>query len=70
MKITSLHDFYISELEDLYDAENRIIKALPKMADAATSTELRDAFEQHLQQTRLMPTGARQTRISRVWQKA
>jgi ferritin-like metal-binding protein YciE len=52
MKINSLHDLYISELKDLYDAENRIIKALPKMAEAANSTELRDAFEQHLQQTR------------------
>ncbi len=51
MTINSLHDLYVSELKDLYDGENRIIKALPKMADAANSSELRSAFEQHLQQT-------------------
>ncbi len=52
MKLNSLQDLYISELKDLYDAENRIIKALPKMAEAANSPELRSAFEQHLEQTR------------------
>jgi ferritin-like metal-binding protein YciE len=36
----------------LYDAENKIIKALPKMAEAAHSTELRSAFEEHLRETR------------------
>jgi ferritin-like metal-binding protein YciE len=52
MKINSLHDLYITELKDLYDAESRITKALPKMAEAASSQELRNAFEQHLEQTR------------------
>jgi ferritin-like metal-binding protein YciE len=52
MKLDSLRDLYIAELKDLYDAENRIIKALPKMAEAASSPDLRSAFEQHLQQTR------------------
>jgi ferritin-like metal-binding protein YciE len=52
MKINSLHDLYISELKDLYNAENQIIKALPKMAETAASTELRSAFQEHLQQTR------------------
>jgi ferritin-like metal-binding protein YciE len=52
MKIHSLHDLYVIELKDLYDAENRITKALPKMAEAAHSQELRNAFEQHLEQTR------------------
>lgn len=52
MKLNSLHDLYISELKDLYDAENRILKALPKMAEAASSPDLRSAFEEHLQQTR------------------
>jgi ferritin-like metal-binding protein YciE len=52
MKLNSLHDLYITELKDLYDAENRITKALPKMAEAANSQELRNAFEQHLEQTR------------------
>jgi ferritin-like metal-binding protein YciE len=52
VKINSLQDLYITELKDLYDAENRITKALPKMAEAANSQELRNAFEQHLEQTR------------------
>lgn len=52
MKLNSLQDLYIVELKDLYDAENRIIKALPKMAKAANSPELRNAFEEHLEQTR------------------
>ncbi|HLH19830.1 MAG TPA: ferritin-like domain-containing protein [Bryobacteraceae bacterium] len=52
MKINSLHDLYISELRDLYDCENRIVKALPKMAEAANSQELRNAFELHLDQSR------------------
>jgi ferritin-like metal-binding protein YciE len=52
VKLNSLQDLYVSELKDLYDAENRIIKALPKMAEAANSPDLRAAFEEHLQQTR------------------
>ena len=52
MKLNSLRDLYVSELKDLYDAENRILKALPKMAEAASSPDLRGAFEHHLQQTR------------------
>jgi ferritin-like metal-binding protein YciE len=52
MKLTSLHDLYLTELKDLYDAEHRIIKALPKMAEAASSPDLRNAFEEHLEQTR------------------
>jgi ferritin-like metal-binding protein YciE len=40
------------ELKDLYSAENQIIKALPRMAKAATSPELRRAFERHLEETR------------------
>jgi ferritin-like metal-binding protein YciE len=52
MKLNSLRDLYITELKDLYDAEHRIIKALPKMAESANSPELRSAFEQHLDQTR------------------
>jgi ferritin-like metal-binding protein YciE len=52
VKINSLHDLYIDELRDLYDAENQLIKALPKMAEASTSEELRQGFEEHLEQTR------------------
>jgi ferritin-like metal-binding protein YciE len=46
------HDAFIDELRDVYDAEKQITKALPKMAKAATSPELRAAFEEHLEQTR------------------
>ena len=52
MKLDTLETLYISELRDLYSAENQLIKALPKMAKAASSQELRDAFENHLEQTK------------------
>lgn len=52
MKINSLQELYVDELRDLYDAENQLTKALPKMAEAATSEELREGFEEHLEQTR------------------
>lgn len=51
MKLNSLHDLYVHELQDLYSAENQIIKALPKMAENAGNQELRAAFEEHLRQT-------------------
>src|SRR4051794_4156631 len=51
MKMKSLHDLYVDELKDLYSAENQILKALPKMAKAASSEELRQAFEAHLEET-------------------
>jgi ferritin-like metal-binding protein YciE len=46
-----LHDAFIDELRDAYDAEKQLIKALPKMAKAATSPQLRAAFEAHLKET-------------------
>lgn len=46
-----LRELYIDELKDLYSAENQLVKALPKMAKAASSDELRQGFEQHLKQT-------------------
>lgn len=52
MKLKSLQDLYVHELKDLFSAEQQILKALPKMAKAATSTEVRSAFEQHLETTR------------------
>ena len=52
MKIDTLEELYISELRDLYSAENQLLKALPKMAKGASSDELKDAFEKHLEQTR------------------
>jgi ferritin-like metal-binding protein YciE len=47
-----LEELLVDELKDLYSAENQIIKALPRMAKAATSPELRRAFERHLEETR------------------
>lgn len=52
-KLTSLDKLYVDELKDLYSAENQILKALPKMAKAATSPDLKMAFEEHLQQTQV-----------------
>ena len=47
-----LRDLYIDELKDLYSAENQLVKALPKLAKASSSDELRTGFEEHLQQTK------------------
>ena len=52
MTIDNLRDLYIEQLEDLYSAEQQLIKALPKMAKAAKSDELKSAFEDHLEQTK------------------
>jgi ferritin-like metal-binding protein YciE len=52
MKAETLQDLYLEQLRDLYDAENQLIKALPKMAKAASTPKLRKAFEDHLEQTR------------------
>ncbi|MFL6279082.1 MAG: ferritin-like domain-containing protein [Vicinamibacterales bacterium] len=48
----TLHEAFIEELRDTYDAEKQLIKALPKLAKAAASTDLRTAFETHLEETR------------------
>ena len=47
----TLHDAFIDELRDTYDAERQLTKALPKLAKAASSPELREAFETHLEET-------------------
>jgi ferritin-like metal-binding protein YciE len=52
MELETLKDLYTHELKDLYSAENQIIKALPKMAEAATNEELSAGFRQHLEQTK------------------
>jgi len=52
MKQNALKELYIDELRDIYNAENQLVKALPKMAKAATSDELRQGFEGHLEQTK------------------
>ncbi len=51
-KITNLHDVYVEQLKDLYSAETQLIKALPKMAKAATAPDLADGFREHLEQTK------------------
>jgi ferritin-like metal-binding protein YciE len=47
-----LKELYVDELKDIYNAENQLLKGLPKMAKAASSEELRQGFEEHLEQTR------------------
>jgi ferritin-like metal-binding protein YciE len=50
-EFNSLKDLFIVQVEDLYDAENRLTKALPKMAEAANSPQLRQAIQTHLTET-------------------
>src|SRR5256885_17182790 len=52
MAVQSFSDLYVDQLKDLYSAENQILKALPKMIKAATHPELKQAFTDHLEQTR------------------
>jgi len=52
MKLDSLKKLYIEELRDLYNAENQLLKALPKMAKAASSEQLQAAFNLHLEETK------------------
>jgi ferritin-like metal-binding protein YciE len=52
MNLETLKELYVEELRDLYNAENQLIKALPKMAKGASSDELKEAFEKHLEQTK------------------
>ena len=58
MKITNLEQLLEDELKDLYSAENQLLKALPAMAEAAESKDLRASFEKHLEQT--------QTHVQRI----
>ena len=48
----TLHDAFLDELRDAYDAEKQLTKALPRMAKAASAPDLRKAFEVHLEETR------------------
>lgn len=50
--LKSLESLFVEELQDLYDAEKQITSALPKMAKAANSKELKQGFEEHLEQTK------------------
>jgi ferritin-like metal-binding protein YciE len=51
MSIDNLQDLRVEELRDMYHAENQLVKALPKLAKAASTPGLKKAFEQHLKQT-------------------
>jgi len=52
MKDAKFEDLFVEQLQDLYDAEKQIVQALPKLAEAASSEELIEAFQEHLEQTR------------------
>ena len=51
MKLESLKDLYLEQLKDLYSAETQLLDALPKLADAASAPDLKQAFSEHLRQT-------------------
>jgi ferritin-like metal-binding protein YciE len=52
MELQTLKDLYLHELKDLFSAEQQLVKALPKMAKAASNKELAAGFQEHLEQTR------------------
>jgi ferritin-like metal-binding protein YciE len=51
-EFNSLEDLFVEQLKDLYDAEQRLVEALPKMAEAANASSLKQAFTAHLDETR------------------
>ncbi len=50
-RLDSMEDLLVEQMQDLYDAEQRLVKALPKMASAAHNSSLKSAFQEHLKQT-------------------
>jgi ferritin-like metal-binding protein YciE len=62
-KMENLKELYVGELQDLYDAEKRIVKTLPKVAEQASEPELRNALMQHLEETK-----GHVNRLERVFQ--
>ena len=52
MELQSLQDLFVEQLKDLYNAENQLVKALPKMAKAASHEQLQSAFNTHLEETK------------------
>jgi ferritin-like metal-binding protein YciE len=52
MELTTLQDLYVHELKDLHSAEKQLIRALPKMAEAANNAKLSAGFREHLEQTK------------------
>jgi ferritin-like metal-binding protein YciE len=63
MKLNNLKDLFIHELKDLYNAEHQIMKAMPKMVKAASSSELKQALEKHMRETE-----AQITRLDKVFE--
>ena len=64
MKTTSLRELFVTELQDLYDAENQITEALPKLIDATHHSELKSALQHHLQVTKQQIS-----RLDQIFQK-
>src|SRR4029077_7705379 len=70
MELETLKDLYLHELKDLFSAEQQLVKALPKMAKAASNKELAGGFHAHLEQTKehaqrlqqIMPSDKERTR--------
>lgn len=52
MKLDTLEDVFVEQIADLYNAEQQLVQALPKMAEAAHSDELRKALKEHLEETK------------------
>jgi ferritin-like metal-binding protein YciE len=52
MQVNTIHDVFVDQLADLYSAEQQLVQALPKVAQAANDQKLREAFQMHLDQTR------------------
>ena len=63
----TLHDAFIDELRDTYDAEKQLTKALPKLAKAASNPKLRAGIRTHLRRPKARSSGS--SRCSRVWTK-
>lgn len=68
-KLNTLDDLFLEQIQDLYDAEHQITKALPKMAKAASSSDLQKAFQMHLEQTERQITRLEQV-FDTIGQKA
>lgn len=52
MKLDNLNDLFILEVQSIYDAENQIIQAMPRLLEAVSSTELKEAMQSHLEETK------------------
>src|SRR5205814_7488874 len=64
MPVTTLEDLLVEQVRDLYDAEKQLVRALPKMAEAANSEDLQQAIQNHLEETKNQVS-----RLERVFQE-